>query len=69
MNKHNNEYIVLFGNARFAPDRCYKACENKFDYLPDARKFAKKYENAYIFKIHFISDGMCIDNITEVFQF
>lgn len=66
MNKHNNEYIVLFGADRYAPEFCYKACKNKFDYLKDARRFADKYENAYIFKFHFIPDGMFLDYIEDV---
>ena len=52
MNKHNNEYIVLFGNDRFAPDRHHKACKHKFDYLKNARNYAKEFCNAYIFKCH-----------------
>lgn len=52
MNKHNNVYIVLFGNDRFAPDRHFDSCKHKFDYLKDARNYAKDYYNAYIFKCH-----------------
>lgn len=52
MNGHNNEYIVLFGNERHHPECHYKACKHKFDHLKDARKYAKLFYNAYIFKCH-----------------
>ena len=44
-------YIVLFGNDRYHADLHVKAARHKFDHLPDARKFAKKYSNAAIFKV------------------
>lgn len=46
-------YIVLFGNDRYHADLHVKAARYKFDHLPDARKFAKKYSNVAIFKVYF----------------
>lgn len=52
LNGHNNEYIVLFGNARFDPDRHQKACRHRFASITEAKAFAAQYLNAYIFKLH-----------------
>lgn len=49
MNGHNKVYFVLFGNDRYYPDAHFRACRNKFDHLPEARKFASGYSNAAIF--------------------
>lgn len=57
MNKNNVEYIVLFGSDRNHPDDHYAACRNKFDYIADARKYAKGYSNASIFEVHFARDS------------
>lgn len=57
MNKNHVEYIVLFGNDRNHPDDHYAACRNKFDYIADARKYAKGYSNASIFEFHFAKDS------------
>jgi hypothetical protein len=64
MNKKNNLYFVVFGNDRYNPDLHLTACKNKFDYLKDARLYAKNFSNAYIFKAHF--DGSDIDYIKEI---
>ena len=53
MNKHNNIYFVLFGRDHYDPDAHFRACRKKFDSLTDARKYAARYINAYIFKAHF----------------
>lgn len=57
MNKNNVEYIVLLGNDRYNPDLHYRACCNRFDYIADARKYAKRYSNAGIFEFHFAKDS------------
>lgn len=65
MNKNNVMYIVLFGNDRYRPDAHVAACRHKFDYIKDARSFAKQYENAYIFKCHFFKDSGDLDYIQD----
>lgn len=57
MNKHNDIYLVLFGDQIHHPDLHFRACQYKFDYLKDARAFAKNYTNSYIFKAHFPADN------------
>lgn len=57
MNKNNDVYVVLFGNDRYAPDDHYAASRHKFDYLKDARAYAKQFSNASIFKFHHASDS------------
>lgn len=43
-------YFVVFGDNKYSPDRCFNACEHKFNYLKDARLFAKEYSNSHVFK-------------------
>lgn len=57
MNKKNYEYIVLFGNDKYNPDLCYRACRDRFDYLKDARAFASQFSNASVFKVQFNHDS------------
>ena len=64
MNGNNNEYIVLFGNDRYAPDRHEKACRHRFDRIKDAREYAKQYGNAYIFRCHYAKDSGDLIDIT-----
>lgn len=52
LNGHNNEYIVLFGNARFNPDLHQRACRHRFTTIKEAREYASGFLNAYIFKLH-----------------
>ncbi len=65
MNARNDEYIVLFGNDRYHPDLHVRACRHKFDYIKDAREYAKEYENAYIFKCHYFKDSGDLAYITD----
>lgn len=53
MNKLGIEYVVVFGNDRYAIDRVLSAAKHRFDYLPDARRYADGYLNAYIFKVKY----------------
>lgn len=66
MNKRNEEYFVLFGNDRYRPDDHYRACRDKFDYIKEARAYAKEYDNAYIFKAKFDSHSGDMLYVTEV---
>ena len=66
MNGRNKSYIVLFENDRFHPELHYSACRNKFNNLPEARKFASKYENAYIFCAEHFRDSGDIKYFTMV---
>ena len=68
MNKHNNVYFILFGNDRYRPDAHLKSCRDHFDRLPDARRYASKFRNAYIFKAHYSSAGD-LEYIEEINQF
>ena len=66
LNGNNNEYIVLFGNARYNPHSPYKACKHRFTSIKEAREYANCFLNAYIFKLHWAknSDEPNIQNIT-----
>lgn len=66
MNKRNVMYMVLFGNERYRPDDHIRACKHTFDHLPDARKFASEYSNAYIFKCKFFADTGDLDYVSQV---
>ena len=57
MNGNNNVYVVLFGNDRYKPDDHYAAARHKFDYLKEARAYAKQFSNASIFKFHHAADS------------
>lgn len=65
MNGHNNEYIVLFGRDRYAPDLHYNACRHRYDSIKEARAYAGRWDNAYIFKMHF-DKGADVPTIQEV---
>ena len=67
MNKKNNVYVVLFGTDRYKPDDHYAAARHKFDYLKDARNFAKRYSNASIFKFHHAADSGDVLWCTQVY--
>lgn len=66
MNGRNAEYIVLFGTDRYAPDRHERACRDRFDYIEEARRYAKGYSNAGIFKCQYAKDSGDLMNIYEV---
>lgn len=57
-------YVVFFGD--YSPDCHFSVCQSKFYYLNYAREFAKKYSDAYIFKVHF-SDSGDILSFDEIF--
>ena len=57
LNGHNNEYIVLFGNDRYDPDFHINACKHRFTNIKDAREYAERFMNAYIFKLHWNKDS------------
>ena len=56
LNGDNNEYIVLFGNDRYRPDLHYTACKHRYTSIKDAREYADKFLNAYIFRLHWVKD-------------
>lgn len=66
LNGHNNEYIVLFGNDRFDPDLHVKACKHRYTSIKEAREYAERFLNAYIFKLHWAKDDdtPCIYNVS-----
>ena len=66
VNGHNVMYIVLFGNERYHPDAYIRACKHKFARLPDARKCADNYSNAYVFKCKFFPDTWDLDYVSQV---
>lgn len=66
MNGHNKCYMVLFGNDHHHPELHYNACRDKFEHLPDARRFAAKYSNAHIFCVKLFKDSGDIEYISEV---
>ena len=55
MNKLNIEYVVMFGRNGDYADLHYAATPRtqKFDYIADARRYAKGYRYAHIFKFKF----------------
>lgn len=57
LNGHNNMYVLIFGNDRYNPMGHLKSVKSwhQFSYLLEARKAAKEYDNAYIFKVHYIA--------------
>lgn len=65
MNEHFNVYFVVFGVDRFRPAELYRACKNKFDTISDARRYAARFTNAYIFKAHFFT-GADVPEIRQV---
>lgn len=65
LNGNNNEYIVLFGTAKYRPESFYRTCQHRFAYLKEARKYAEGFSNAYIFRLHY-SNGSDIPYITEI---
>ena len=66
MNGNNNIYFVLFGADRYRPENHLNACRYKFDHISDARKFARRYRNAYIFKAHFAADTGALLTVSEI---
>ena len=65
MNGNNIEYIVVFGSQRFRPDTHIKTAE-RFDYIRDAREYAGRYLNAYIFRVQYTRDSGDVLYITEI---
>lgn len=57
LNGNNDEYIVLFGNDRYNPDLHYRACTHRYISIKDAREYANRFLNAYIFKCHWKKDS------------
>lgn len=45
-------YFVIFGNDRHHAEDHYRACKHKFDYLKDARAYARDFLNAYVFRMY-----------------
>lgn len=59
MNKHHVEYLILFEDdeRHRAPDYFNARRFNYgFDYLRDARSFARRYPHTYIFKFYLAPD-------------
>ena len=65
VNGHNNEYIVLFGNDRYSPDLLCRACRHRYTSIKDAREYANRFVNAYIFKLHW-AKGADVPDIYSV---
>ncbi len=61
LNGNNSEYIVLFGNDRYYPDLHYRACRHRYTSIKDAREYADRFINAYIFKLHWAKGSDCPD--------
>lgn len=57
INGHGNEYIVLFGNDRYEPGAYYRTCRHRFTSIKEARMYANRFLNAYIFKLHWRTDS------------
>lgn len=61
LNGHGNEYIVLFGNDRYRPELHYRACRHRYTSIKEAREYANRFSNAYIFKLHWNKYADCPD--------
>lgn len=57
MNKKNDIYFLVFGKDRYHFDSHFQAAKYKFDFLSEARKASKVFENAYICKAHLAADS------------
>ena len=57
MNKKNDIYFLVFGQDRYHFDSHFQAAKYKFDFLSEARKASKVFENAYICKAHLAADS------------
>lgn len=67
LNGHNSMYILLFGSDHYRPEDHLRTVEarHQFARLPDARKAAAEYSNAWIFRLHF-RDGDDLPEITLI---
>lgn len=67
LNGHNNMYVLIFGSDKYNPMGHLKHVKSWHQYstLPEARKAAREYDNAYIFKVHYI-DGDDEPMVSEV---
>ena len=66
MNKHCNEYVLLFGAQRYHPDLHIMAAKYRFDFLKNARKIAAKVGGAYFFNVHYVNDFSDVMYIQEI---
>ena len=69
MNKLNIEYVVMFGRSGDYADLHYRATPDsqKFDHIADARRYAKGYKYARIFKFKFFHDSGDLEYYTEIY--
>lgn len=69
MNKHCNEYVLLFGDQGCRPDLHIKAAKYRFDFVKNARKSANKvspFRGVCIYKVHYAKDSGDVMYIQEI---